>query len=120
MAWVITSVLAAILIVATFILAIAFLTKSHYFWAGLLIIVGVGEIIIVAHDMNYETQYDYLMKHKPVCTEETVDCLSAKAAWYKDSAIVSIGLAHHDTTKIIDSLKAVVSKFEKKDTNDVH
>ena len=120
MAWVITSVLAAILIVATFILAILFLTKSHYFWAGLLIIVGVGEIIVVEHDMNYEKQYEYIMKHKPDCTEETVDCLSSKAAWYKDSAIVSIGIERHDTTKIIDSLKAVVSKFERKDSNEVH
>ena len=119
-AWFITFILAAILIGATFILAISFLTKAHYFWAGLLIIVGVGEVIIIEHDMNYEKQYEYLMKHKPDCTDETVDCLSSKAAWYKDSAIVSIGAASRDTTKLIDSLKTVVSKYERKDTNDVH
>lgn len=120
MAWYITFVLAVILIGATFILAISFLQKAHYFWAGLLIIVGVGEIISVEYNMNYEKQYEYLMKHKPDCTKETVDCLSSKAAWYKDSAIVSIGVDHRDTTKIIDSLKAVVSKFERKDSNEVH
>ena len=120
MAWYIMFVLAAILIGATFILAISFVQKSHYFWAGLLILVGVGEILLVEHDMNHEKQYEYLIKHKPTCTDETVDCLSSKAAWYKDSAIISIGVAPYDTTKIIDSLKAVVSKFERKDTNEVH
>ena len=49
------------------------------------------------------------MQMKPKCEHETVKCLEAKSRWYKDSIEYNI----RDTTKIIDSIKQVIYKYEK-------
>jgi hypothetical protein len=71
-------------------------------------------------DVGAEKRDMYFMHAKPTCQEETVSCLTEKAEWYRDSARLSVSAVPRDTSRQIDSLKAIVNQFEKKDTNDVH
>ena len=34
---------------------------------------------------NYESRYEWVLLHKPTCTEETVECLTEQIEWVNDS-----------------------------------
>ena len=56
-------------------------------------------------------RYETLMKMKPKCTENTIDCLEKRACWYSDS--VKYYIRPIDTAAVIDSLQRVIDKYEK-------
>lgn len=108
----------AILLAIIFTLAVAFIAKGHCFMGGLVIVSGV--MLCLGIDVGDEKRDMYFMHAKPTCQEETVSCLTAKAEWYRDSARLSVSAVPRDTSRQVDSLKAIVNQFEKKATNDVH
>ena len=54
---------------------------------------------------NYESQYDWVLQHKPTCTEESVECLTEQIDWVHDSITTASKLTP-ERLKIINTLNS--------------
>ena len=56
---------------------------------------------------------EFIMRHKPKCTDETIECMEARLRWYRDSVNYGITSTVVDTNRVKDSLKKELTKFKK-------
>lgn len=79
------SIILAILVICC-IAMLVFCIKDGYPAFGCVfacyIIISVIMLYTIA---NYESQYEWVLQNKPMCTEESVECLSAQIDWVHDS-----------------------------------
>lgn len=59
--------------------------------------------IMLYNIANYESQYEWVIKNKPNCTEETVKCLTAQIDWVHDSVMTASRLSSY-RIKIINEI----------------
>jgi len=57
---------------------------------------------------------EWIMKNKPTCTDDTIECMEDKLQWYKDSAEYDITSTVFDPNKVKDSLRTELKKYEGK------
>lgn len=79
-------------------------------------IISVSAGIALYHiSPDENTRIQMFFNMKPKCHEETIECLSKKAEWYKDSAEYKVvrPFTYKDETKTIDSLKNEIKKYKK-------
>lgn len=71
------------------------------------IFVGFAVVsVIVLYDIaNYESQYEWVLTHKPTCTEETVECLTEQIEWVHDSILTASKL-NPERVRIINTVNS--------------
>src|SRR5574344_1459846 len=62
-------------------------------------------IIMLYMIANYESQYKWVLQHKPTCTEESVECLYAQIDWVHDSITTASKLTP-ERLKIINAVNS--------------
>jgi hypothetical protein len=76
------------------------------------VFVPVG-ILLYNISPDTETRIKMFYESKPSCQEETIQCLTKKANWYKDSIEYKIPARKLEDTVKIDSLKNIIKQYEK-------
>lgn len=61
--------------------------------------------IMIYNIANYESQYEWVIKNKPKCTEETVKCLNEQIDWVHDSVTTASRLSPY-RLKIINEINS--------------
>lgn len=59
---------------------------------------------------NYETQYEWVLQHKPTCIEESVECLTEHLDWVHDSITTASKLTP-ERLKIINAVNSNDSAY---------
>lgn len=93
---------------------------KHKPWAGDdtaylilgLVFVPIG-ILLYNISPDSDTRIKMFYESKPTCKEETLQCLTKKANWYKDSIEYKIPARNSKDIVKIDSLKNIVKQYEK-------
>lgn len=95
------SIILAIVILACSIFSVCCLKDELLVFAGVFAGFAIVSTIMLYSIANYESQYEWVIKNKPKCTEETVKCLTDQLEWVHDSILTASRLSP-ERVRIID------------------
>ena len=111
-------ILIGLLVILLVSVAVALLRGKPGCVAGLCatIVLGCAFYLLVWIGMSFypPERNEWIMKHKPTCTDDTIECMETKLQWYKDSAEYDITSTVFDPNKVKDSLRMELKKYEGK------
>lgn len=99
------SIILAIHVLYCIAMSVCCLTHGYPVFGGVFVCFTILSIIMLYKIANYESQYDWVLQHKPTCTEESVECLTEQLDWVHDSITTASKLTP-ERLKIINTLNS--------------
>lgn len=99
------SIVLAIVILFCVIFFSLLLKDELLVFAGVFAGFAIISSIMLYSIANYESQYEWVLKNKPKCTEETVKCLSDQLDWVYDSILTASRLTP-ERIRVINDLNS--------------
>jgi hypothetical protein len=97
------SIILALVLIFCIILSVWCIKNGLVALGSIFVGFAVVSTIMLYEIVNYESQYKWVLKNKPKCTEETVKCLSDQLEWVHDSIVTASRLTP-DRVRIINEV----------------
>lgn len=107
--FVLSSIL-AIQVISCIVMSVYCLKYGYPAFGGVFVCFTILSVIVLYKIANYESQYKWVLQHKPTCTEETVECLTEQIDWVHDSITTASKLTP-ERLKIINTLNSNDSAY---------
>lgn len=79
------SIILAIQVICCIAMSVYCVKYGYPAFGGVFVCFTILGVIMLYKIANYESQYDWVLQHKPTCTEESVECLTEQIDWVHDS-----------------------------------
>lgn len=79
------SCILVLLIICCIVMSVCCVKDNYPVCGGIFAGFVILSVIMLYKIANYESQYEWVLKNKPKCTEETVKCLTDQLEWVHDS-----------------------------------
>lgn len=95
----------AILVICCIVISVFCLKAGYQAFVGVFVSYAIIGVILLYTIANYESQYELVLRNKPTCTEETVECLTKHLEWVHDSITTASKLTP-ERLKIINAVNS--------------
>lgn len=102
--FVLSSIL-AIQVICYIVMSVYCLKYGYPAFGGVFVCFTILSVIVLYKTANYESQYEWVLQHKPTCTEESVECLTEQLDWVHDS-ITTASKLKPERLKIINTVNS--------------
>lgn len=99
------SIILAIHVLYCIVMSVYCLTYGYPVFGCVFVCFTILSVIMLYKIANYESQYDWVLQHKPTCTEESVECLTEQLDWVHDSITTASKLTP-ERLKIINAVNS--------------
>lgn len=99
------SSLLVLVIICCVVLSICCVTDKYPVCGGIFCGLAILSAIMLYKIANYESQYEWVLKNKPKCLVETVECLTDELEWVHDSIKTASRLSP-ERLKIINTVNS--------------
>lgn len=95
----------AIYVIWCIAMSVCFVKDGYPVFGSVFVCFTILSIIMLYKIANYESQYVWVLQHKPTCTEESVECLTEQIDWVHDSITTASKLTP-ERLKIINAVNS--------------
>lgn len=95
----------AIFAICCIAMSVCYVKSGYPAFGGVFVCFTILSVIMLYKIANYESQYKWVLQHKPTCTEESVECLTEQLDWVHDSITTASKLTP-ERLKIINTLNS--------------